>query len=86
MTNYETTLREDLRELNQLPGLRVDRIRNAYYKATEALRALVDQTELADLDLANHRETDGGGPLISEHLIACAALEELEKSALGKVL
>ena len=86
MTNYETTLREDLRELNQLPGLRVDRIRNAYYKAIEGLQALVDNLEQGDLELANHRETDGGGPLISEHLIACAALEELEKSVLGKVL
>ena len=58
------------------------RIRDAYYKATEGLRALADALELADANMP--------GPvnelLIGEHLLACEALTTMKKSELGRVL
>jgi len=56
-------------------------IRDAYYKAVEGLHALATALENADL-----KQPQAGGPLITEHLIACEAIEAMKRSELGRVL
>ena len=56
-------------------------IREAYYKAIEGLRTLADTLEIAD---AQQPET--AGPLLTEHLYACEALDAMRGSLLGKIL
>jgi hypothetical protein len=50
-------------------------IREAYYKAIEGLRTLADALEIAD---AQQPET--AGPLLTEHLYACEALDAITPS------
>lgn len=76
-TNPETgTLQE---ELARLSPYRFAKIRQSYQAIADNLRTLVDELELADLD-------NGGfaGPLIDEHLMACAMLELFDKMNTGK--
>ena len=54
-----------------------EKIREAYYDAVAGLQNLVTALEVADTD---------AGPLLTEHLLACHALEVMNKSELGKVL
>ncbi len=56
-------------------------IRDAYYKAVEGLQALAAALEHADL-----KQPTPGGPLIVEHLIACEAIDVMNRSELGRVL
>ena len=76
--NKEKQMREIFRSMD---ANRAQEIREAYYKAVEGLRTLADELEIAD---AMQPET--AGPLIEEHLIACEALEAMNKSVLGRFL
>jgi hypothetical protein len=79
MPSTEQSLRETFRNMNAAD---YQRIRDAYYKATEGLQSLADALELADANMP--------GPanelLIGEHLLACEALTTIKKSELGRVL
>ncbi len=68
-------------ELARLSPARHDEIRKHFYAVADHLRPLVDALELADLD-------NGGfaGPLIDEHLMACAMLELFAKLKIGQHL
>jgi hypothetical protein len=79
MTDTEKSLRETFRNMN------VDHateIRRAYYKAMEGLQTLADMLELADAVLPGPTNEQ----LMAEHLLACAALDTMGKSELGRVL
>ena len=56
-------------------------IREAYYKAIEGLRTLADALEIADA-----QQPQSAGPLLTEHLYACDALDAMRNSQLGKIL
>ena len=56
-------------------------IREAYYKAIEGLRTLADALEIADA-----QQPQTAGPLLTEHLYACEALDAMRNSMLGKIL
>ena len=56
-------------------------IREAYYKAVEGLRTLADMLEIADA-----QQPQTAGPLLTEHLFACEALDAMKNSLLGKIL
>ena len=56
-------------------------IREAYYKAVEGLRTLADMLEIADA-----QQPQTAGPLLTEHLLACEAIDAMKKSQLGKIL
>ncbi len=56
-------------------------IREAYYKAIEGLRTLADTLEIADA-----QQPQAAGPLLTEHLYACEALDAMRGSLLGKIL
>ena len=56
-------------------------IREAYYKAVEGLRTLADMLEIADAE-----QPQTAGPLLTEHLFACEALDAMKNSLLGKIL
>jgi hypothetical protein len=56
-------------------------IREAYYKAIEGLRTLADTLEIADT-----QQPQTAGPLLTEHLYACEALDAMRCSLLGKIL
>ncbi len=56
-------------------------IREAYYKAIEGLRTLADALEIADA-----QQPQAAGPLLTEHLYACEALDAMRGSLLGKIL
>ena len=75
----ETLLRDAFR---QMDARQAQEIRQAYYKAVEGLRSLADALETADAKLP--------GPaselLLGEHLLACAAIEAMNKSLLGRIL
>lgn len=77
-TPHETTLRDAFRQMN---GDQYQQIRDAYYKAVEGLQALAETLELA---------APPDGPicesLIAEHLVACSAIEVINKSVLGRIL
>ena len=76
---HETLLRDTFRKMN---ADQAQEIRQAYYKAVEGLRTLADALEIAD--------AQNPGPaselLIGEHLLACAAIEAMNKSLLGRIL
>jgi len=57
-------------------------VREAYYKAVEGLQSLADALEIADLEVG---ETNDHA-LIGEHLLACEAIEMMNKSLLGRIL
>jgi hypothetical protein len=79
MTTNEQALRVIFRNMNADDA---QRIREAYYKASEGLRALADTLELADARMP----APGNELLIGEHLLACDALTTMKKSELGRVL
>jgi hypothetical protein len=56
-------------------------IREAYYKALEGLRTLVDMLEIADA-----QQPQTAGPLLIEHLYACDAIDAMRNSQLGRIL
>ena len=56
-------------------------IREAYYNAIEGLRSLADALEIADA-----QQPQTAGPLLTEHLYACEALDAMRSSLLGKIL
>ncbi len=76
---HETLLRDAFRQMNTDQA---QEIREAYYKAVEGLQALADGLEVAD--------AQNPGPasdlLLDEHLLACAAIEAMNKSLLGRIL
>ena len=76
---HETLLRDTFRKMN---ADQAQEIRQAYYKAVEGLRTLADALEIAD--------AQNPGPaselLFGEHLLACAAIEAMNKSLLGRIL
>ena len=76
--NKEKQMREIFRSMD---ANRAQEIREAYYKAVEGLRTLADELEIADA-----MQAESAGPLIEEHLIACEALEAMNKSVLGRFL
>jgi hypothetical protein len=76
--NKEKRLREIFRNMD---ANRAQEIREAYYKAIEGLHTLAEMLEIAD---ANQEQT--AGPLLTEHLLACEAIEAMKKSLLGRFL
>ena len=56
-------------------------IREAYYKAVEGIHALAELLEIADA-----QQPQTASPLITEHLLACEAIDAMRKSLLGKIL
>ena len=78
-SEYETILRDTFRKMD---AHQAQEIREAYYKAVEGLRSLADALEIAD--------AKNPGPasdlLIGEHLLACEAIEAMNKSLLGRIL
>jgi hypothetical protein len=56
-------------------------IREAYYKAVEGLHTLVELLEIADAN-----QDKPAGPLLSEHLMACVAMDAMKDSLLGKIV
>ena len=66
----------------QLDASRAQEIREAYYDTIAGLQNLVTALEVADAE----RSTPEGDFLLNEHLLACAALDVMNKSQLGKVL
>ena len=77
-TDHETRLRAAFKTMS---GDEYQAIREAYYKAVEGLRALADALEQVAGPTAE--EVD---PLLSEHLIACSALNAMDSSELGVIL
>ena len=77
-TPHETTLREAFR---QMGGDQYQQIRDAYYKAIEGLQALAETLELAAPPTGPACES-----LIAEHLVACSAIDVMNKSVLGRIL
>jgi len=75
---HEKILRDTFRTMDPYQA---QEIREAYYKAIEGLRTLADALEIAD---AQQPET--AGPLLTEHLYACEALDAMRNSLLGKIL
>lgn len=74
----ETQLRQIFRAMD---GNTAQEIREAYYNAVEGLRTLADALEIADTN-----QPEPACELISEHLLACAALEAMKRSLLGRIL
>ncbi len=56
-------------------------IREAYYKAIEGLHTLAEALEIADA-----RQPQSAGPLITEHFYAIEAIEAMKRSRLGAIL
>ena len=56
-------------------------IRESYYKAIEGIHALAELLEIADA-----QQPQTAGPLLTEHLLACEAIDAMKKSQLGKIL
>lgn len=77
-TPQETILRDTFRRMD---GDQYQAIREAYYKAVEGLRTLADALE-------NAAEPSGEpcDSMIAEHLVACMAIEAMNKSVLGRIL
>jgi hypothetical protein len=74
----ETILREAFRTMD---AHQAQEIREAYYKAVEGLRTLAEMLEIAD---AKQEQT--AGPLLTEHFYAIEAIEAMKNSLLGKIL
>lgn len=79
MTESEKILRETFRTMN---ADHAQRIREAYYKAVEGLRALADTLEIADAEMPGSPNDQ----IMAEHFLACEALTTMGKSELGRVL
>ena len=56
-------------------------IRESYYKAVEGIYALAEL-----LEIAYAQQPQTAGPLLTEHLYACEALDAMRNSLLGKIL
>lgn len=76
---HETILRDAFR---QLDTDQAQVIRQAYYKAVEGLQSLADALEIADAK----NPGPGSELLLGEHLLACEAIEAMNKSLLGRIL
>ena len=74
----EKTLRDAFRTMD---AHQAQEIREAYYKAVEGLRTLADMLEIADA-----QQPQTAGPLLTEHLYACEAIDAMRNSLLGKIL
>lgn len=74
----DAALREIFRNMD---AHEAQEIREAYYKAAEGLRTLADALEIADA-----KQIATAGPLLTEHLYACEALDAMNKSRLGAIL
>ena len=77
-TSQETILRDTFRRMG---GDQYQTIREAYYKAVEGLRTLADA-----LENAAEPSGDSCDALINEHLVACSAIDAMDKSVLGRIL
>lgn len=77
-TPHETILRDTFRRMD---GDRYHEIRDAYYKAVEGLQTLADALEAAAEPTGESCDS-----LIAEHLVACSAIETMNKSVLGRIL
>ena len=77
-TSNEKILRQAFRTMD---AHQAQEIREAYYKAIEGLRSLADALEIADA-----QQPQTAGPLLTEHLYACEALDAMRNSMLGKIL
>lgn len=77
-TPHENTLRDAFR---QMDGDQYQQIRDAYYKAVEGLQALAERLEFAAPPTGPTCES-----LIAEHLVACSAIDVINKSVLGRIL
>jgi hypothetical protein len=76
---HETLLRNAFRKMD---ADQAQEIREAYYKAVEGLRSLADALEIADAKYPG----PASDLLLGEHLLACAAIEAMNKSLLGVIL
>jgi hypothetical protein len=56
-------------------------IREAYHKTMDGLYALAELLEIADA-----KQPESTGPLLTEHLLAIEALDAMKRSRLGAVL
>lgn len=79
VAEHEQVLREAFRAMKPDSA---QEIRESFYKAVEGLKRLADALEMADMEVGDRNDH----ALIEEHLIACAALEEMNKSVLGRIL
>ncbi|MDB5384383.1 MAG: Integrase core domain protein [Planctomycetaceae bacterium] len=75
----EKTLRNVFRTIN---ADQAQAIREAYYKAVEGLQRLAEMLEIADLEVGEQNDH----ALIEEHVLACTAMETMNKSLLGRIL
>ncbi|MEQ9588038.1 MAG: hypothetical protein RJS97_08800 [Parvibaculaceae bacterium] len=75
---HETILRETFRRMD---AARYQEIREAYYKAVEGLQSLANA-----LEAAAEPSGESCDALINEHLVACMAIDAMNKSALGGIL
>jgi hypothetical protein len=74
----ETILRDAFRKMDPHQA---QEIREAYYKAIEGIHTLAERLEIADA-----QQPQTAGPLLTEHFLACEAIEAMKKSLLGKIL
>ena len=77
-TDHETRLRAAFETMS---GDEYQTIREAYYKAVEGLQTLADALENAAEPAGESSES-----MIAEHLMACMAIEAMNKSVLGRIL
>ena len=83
MTNDKKTNEKLLRDtFRTMDGNAAQEIREAYYKAVEGLRSLADALEEEDAK----NPGPGSELMIEEHLIACEAIESMNRSLLGRLL
>lgn len=82
-TNKTKTNEKILREtFRAMDAHRAQEIRDAYYKAVEGLQTLADALEIPDAKLPEL----ASDLLIGEHLLACEAIDAMNKSLLGRIL
>jgi hypothetical protein len=74
----EKFLRDAFRTMDQYQA---QEIREAYYKAIEGLHTLAEALEIADA-----RQSQTAGPLLTEHFYAIEAIEAMKRSRLGAIL
>jgi hypothetical protein len=77
--NSESRLREALQSLE---SHQTNNVREAYYKSIEGLYALVDSLEIAKSAAGQA----GSDVLLEEYLSACAAMNIMTSSMLGRIL
>ena len=74
----EKFLRDAFRTMDQYQA---QEFREAYYKAIEGLHTLAEALEIADA-----RQSQTAGPLLTEHFYAIEAIEAMKRSRLGAIL